>query len=134
MHALTILDSKTLYLSFTHVIPMLNLFTPENVVFCVRRFLSSVDKQCEIKNIWVAILIHFIPLVSFYTPWKHQKTIDFLMFSWGKEKDQWHKMRQSVKTKCKQEIMLKWILKRTSVALLKNHQKLLHISRDNSFA
>ena len=24
---------------------------------------------------------HFMPLVSFYTPWKHQKTFGFLMFS-----------------------------------------------------
>ena len=36
------------------------------------------------------ILTHFIPLVSFffYTPWKHQKTRGFLMFSGGIERDQ----------------------------------------------
>ena len=27
-----------------------------------------------------------MPLVSFYTPWKHQKTSDFLMFSGGIER------------------------------------------------
>ena len=32
-------------------------------------------------------LTHFMPLVSFYTPWKHQKTIGFLMFSAGLERD-----------------------------------------------
>ena len=31
-------------------------------------------------------------LVSFYTPWKHQKTSGFLMFSGGIEKEHWHEM------------------------------------------
>ena len=30
------------------------------------------------KIFWVSI--YFMPLVSFYTPWKHQKTRDFVMF------------------------------------------------------
>ena len=37
-------------------------------------------------------LTHLIPLVSFYTPWKQQKTFGFLMFSGGIEKVQWYKM------------------------------------------
>ena len=37
-------------------------------------------------------LTHFATLVFFYTPWKYQKTYDFLMISGGIEKDQWHKM------------------------------------------
>ena len=37
-------------------------------------------------------LTHFMPLVSFYTAWKHQKTSGFLMFSGGIERDQWHEM------------------------------------------
>ena len=32
-------------------------------------------------------LTHFMRLVSFYTPWKHQKTKGFLMFSGGLERD-----------------------------------------------
>ena len=35
-------------------------------------------------------LTHFMPLVSFDTPWKHQKTSDFFMFSGGVERDKWH--------------------------------------------
>ena len=35
---------------------------------------------------------HFIALISFYTPRKHQKTRDFLMFSGGTERDQWQEM------------------------------------------
>ena len=35
-----------------------------------------------------------MPLVSFYTPWKQQKTRSFLMFSGGIERDQWHEMGQ----------------------------------------
>ena len=37
-------------------------------------------------------LIHFMPLVSFYTSWKHQKISGFLMFLGGIERDQWHAM------------------------------------------
>ena len=33
-----------------------------------------------------------MPLVSFYTPWKHQKIKSFLMFSEGTESDQWYEM------------------------------------------
>ena len=31
-------------------------------------------------------LTHFMPMIYFYTPWKHQKTIGFLMFSGGIER------------------------------------------------
>ena len=33
---------------------------------------------------------HFTLLVCIYTPWKHQKTSGFLMFSGGIERDQWY--------------------------------------------
>ena len=33
-----------------------------------------------------------MPLVSFYNPWKDQKTSGFLMFLGGIEGDQWHEM------------------------------------------
>ena len=35
---------------------------------------------------------HFMPLASFYTPWKHQKISGFLMVSGGIERDQWHEI------------------------------------------
>ena len=56
-----------------HFMPMFHLFQ------CFRLFRSIC-------------VTHFIPLVSFYTPWKHQKTRGFLMFSGGLERDQWHEM------------------------------------------
>ena len=37
-------------------------------------------------------LTYLIPLVSLYTPWKHQKTSGFLMFSEDIERDQWYEM------------------------------------------
>ena len=37
-------------------------------------------------------LTHFVPLVSFYTPSKHQKTTGFLMFRGGIERDHWHSL------------------------------------------
>ena len=33
-----------------------------------------------------------MPLISFDTPWKHQKTRGFMMFSGGIKRDQWHEM------------------------------------------
>ena len=38
------------------------------------------------------VLTHFMPVISFYTPWKHQKTSGFLMFLGGIERDQLHEM------------------------------------------
>ena len=35
---------------------------------------------------------YFIPLISFHTIWKYEKTICFLMFSGDIAKEQWHKM------------------------------------------
>ena len=45
---------------------------------------------------------HFIPLVSFYTPWKHEKTKGFLTFISGKWRNQWHEQQKtpSVSKKC----------------------------------
>ena len=37
-------------------------------------------------------LTHFMSLDSFYTPWKHQETLGFMMISGGVERDQWHEM------------------------------------------
>ena len=37
-------------------------------------------------------LTDFNQLISFYTPWKHQKTSDFLMLSGGIERNQWHEI------------------------------------------
>ena len=33
-----------------------------------------------------------MPLVPFYTNWRHQKNFGFLMLPGGAERDQWHEM------------------------------------------
>ena len=38
------------------------------------------------------LLTHFQPMLYFNTPWKHQKTGGFLMFSRGIEVEHWLKM------------------------------------------
>ena len=43
---------------------------------------------CSLKM----FLTQYMPLVSFYTPWKHQKTKGFLMFPGVIERHQWHEM------------------------------------------
>ena len=37
-------------------------------------------------------IIYFMALVSFYTPWKHQKAWGFSMFFGGIKRSQWHDM------------------------------------------
>ena len=50
----------------------------------------DVIKHMIITDVIIRItLTHFMPRVSFYTPWKHQKTKDLPMFSGGIERDQW---------------------------------------------
>ena len=48
-------------------------------------------------SVWLVYILrllsaHFMPLISFYTPRKHQKTSDLLMFSGGIKRYQWHEM------------------------------------------
>lgn len=43
--------------------------------------------------IFAFLLINFMSLISFYIPYKHQKSRDFL-FSGGLEIDMWHEMRK----------------------------------------
>ena len=43
-------------------------------------------------NVLDSCLTHFMPLISFDTPLKHQKTSGFLMFSGVIKRDQWHEM------------------------------------------
>ena len=45
-----------------------------------------------IRHERVKSLMHFMPLIFFYTPLKYQKTKGFLMFSGGIETDQWYEI------------------------------------------
>ena len=70
-----------------------NSFSPR-----VRKEILKLKKYSHISHIclsssWICIfLIHFMQLVSFYTPWKHQKTFGFLIFLGSIVGDQWHEM------------------------------------------
>ena len=46
----------------------------------------------SIKKLREKLLTHITPLVSFYTPWKHQNTKCFLMFSGSITENRWYKM------------------------------------------
>ena len=56
------------------------------------RNVSLLESFAYVLNGWlllrklqwvITIIIHFFSMLHFYTPWKHKKTILFLMFSWG---------------------------------------------------
>ena len=51
-------------------------------------------------NVWTeeTTLTHFVPLTSLYTPWKHQKTNDFLKFSGGIGRDQCSRLFSELRT------------------------------------
>ena len=60
----------------------------DNFILCAVK-LRTLIWYFSCRHTWTAnrnwkiklILTHFMSLVSFYTPWKHQKTRGFLMFS-----------------------------------------------------
>ena len=56
------------------------------------KILQNVAEPILCRTFARSYLIHFMSLVSFYTPWKHQKSSVFLTF-WGVvERDQWHEI------------------------------------------
>ena len=55
-------------------------------------FFTTHNNFLQLEIHYVHNWTHLMPLVSFDTPWKHQKTIGFLMFSWVIKRDQWHKI------------------------------------------
>ena len=52
-------------------------------------------KQCPL------LLKHFWPMFPFYTPWKQQKTKDFLVFSGDVKWEHWPEMGQWLQNCCK---------------------------------
>ena len=55
-------------------------------------YIKQIDnKKTEGESVFLT-QTHLMPLGSFFTSWKHQKTRGFLMFSGDTERDQWHEM------------------------------------------
>ena len=52
------------------------------------RLLRGLKMLKPFRSLEMLSLTHFMSLVFFYTPWKHQKTFCFLMLSGGIERDQ----------------------------------------------
>ena len=57
-----------------------------------KRLKHIVEVSVEEWRIYLTILTHFIPLVSFYTTGKHEKTYWKGTVSGGIERDQWNEM------------------------------------------
>ena len=56
----------------------------ELFLFIFRNLDKSLRKRYLVQlNVLFTCLIHSLPMFSFYTPWKHQKTKGFLIFSGG---------------------------------------------------
>ena len=55
-------------------------------------FSRSASFMNLFEYVWIIYLIHFLPLVSPNTPYKHLKTSGFLIFSWGIDRELWHEM------------------------------------------
>ena len=62
----------------------------------IGNFRNSVKMVCfqlmDHRQISLLMLGHFFAVLHFYTPWKRQKTIEFLMFSEDIEMCYWTKM------------------------------------------
>ena len=67
----------------------IGFFFPVNSAKSLRTpILKNICERLVLK----ICLSPIMPLVSFNTPWKHQKTSGFLMFLGGIERDWWHEM------------------------------------------
>ena len=53
---------------------------------------SSVNISLKDLHTFNLTEVALMPLVSFYTPWKHRKTRSFQAFSEGLVRNQWHEM------------------------------------------
>ena len=67
--------------------PQFNDFLSWKLLF---RSQSDLTNMTLLKNTVNVSLIYFMPLISFYNPWKHQHTSSSLMYSGNIEKDQWN--------------------------------------------
>ena len=66
--------------------------TPQTILFLLT-FIMVVLFILPTIIAWNASwLSHFRSMLYFYTPWNHQKTFGFLMFSRGIEREQWDEM------------------------------------------
>ena len=63
-----------------------------NVINTHRLCFVVLQRNVISRTLNIKKITYFMLLVSFYTPWKHQKTTGFLMFLGGIERNQWHIM------------------------------------------
>ena len=87
---------ETLLLSYNCFMTSLEAFLWGKVIDCHERYFTtnqilqcfkSVTKSSRMPACY--LLTHTKPKFHFSTPWKHQKTRSFLMFSGGIEKERW---------------------------------------------
>ena len=65
-----------------------HIYSSLEIVTLLKQLGSNKRFQFLIKTLIKYFLTHFMPLVSFYTPWKYRKTFSFLMLSGGEETGQ----------------------------------------------
>ena len=76
-----------------------NQISPQALIkYVIRRIGPLVLCGTNILGRSCGKLAHFMQLVLFCTPWKHQKSSSFLMFSGGIERYQWHEIKRLSKT------------------------------------
>ena len=72
---------------FKHFCPLSPHYGKEGLRVTLKRVILDTigisQKFLDTSLVWQSFLTHFMPLISFDTPWKHQKARNFLMFSGG---------------------------------------------------
>ena len=77
------------YFNKDSTVSCLSLSVSNNIIlFLILIIFMNVQKDYFIKK----QLTHFRPMFPFYTPWKHQKTFGFLVFSGGIKWEHWPEM------------------------------------------
>ena len=85
-------SAKRLWTSLKILFSTKHLLAITNILPGGRNRLKHLLRKKTLYKRPKQMLTHFMPLVSFYTPWKYQKAIGFLMFSGCIERDQWNEM------------------------------------------
>ena len=106
--SVTLSCHKTLLEFYTNLSNLINFYLPlkkhkSMVSYCFLwnrskpiylnslKFYTKFRKVSQFR-VWFILNSYFMPLVSFYIPWKYQKMSNFLMFSGGTERNQWHQI------------------------------------------
>ena len=103
------------YLGIIHLVRTQNF--PKNISYPLIRFFGKFCVLIKEIQLWNKVLTHFMPLVSFCTPWNNQKTFGFGTFSGDIDWQIWNWLNwNSLKMPSFVSLPLFWRIRKCSLA------------------